>query len=169
MNSIFYRIAILLLVTIVYPSCKTEKFVEPTDSHQLSYPLVKKTIDWFNENSALPISTNKRDIDVKEYTPDWQHFKIHINQNGVEEITVPLIKTNNNKVLAFYTEIGLVLDKDGKPLGMIKEYVGNPYIGETTLNMYTGSGRMFDRGIYNAISRTFTSAVKRRSNTPNSQ
>ncbi|MBC6111597.1 hypothetical protein ACFOG5_20655 [Pedobacter fastidiosus] len=162
MKSIFYRISIVLILlsTVVYFSCRKEN-LPSTDQEKLSDPLAQKALEWFKENSALPVSTYKLDINVREYEPDWKHFRIDTGSNGVAGITIPLIKKASNKVNAFYTEIGLILGKDGTSIGMIKEYIGNPYVGETQLNLYTGSGRLFDRGLYNAISRTFTSALKK--------
>ncbi|PWS31787.1 hypothetical protein [Pedobacter paludis] len=159
MNSIFYRLSILLILlsTVIYFSCRKENLPTQPNELKLTNPLAIKAQEWFKENSALPASTNKRDINVRDYTPDWNHYKIDTNSKGVDVITVPLNnKPARNKVAAYYTEIGVVLNKDGIALGMVKEYVGNPYVGETTLKLYTGSGRLFAVGLYNANTKKFT-------------
>ncbi|PWS31788.1 hypothetical protein [Pedobacter paludis] len=170
MNAIFYRLSILLIISIVYFSCRTDHLLSPNIDNPLDEVILSKAKTWYRESSSMPASDNPNDINLKEYIPDWDNFKISHNSVGAKVITIPLNKVKStSKVIAYYSEIGLVLNKAGVACGMIKEYVGNPYAGETRLNLYSKDGHLFDQGLYDSTTRTFISAVKRRSNTPNSQ
>ncbi|MGN7990069.1 SprT-like domain-containing protein [Pedobacter sp. 22226] len=156
MKNLIYRagIGFMLLTCLVYYSCRKEENLYPETSKTVSAneALINKAKTWYKENSMLPASDNGSDIRVKGYLVNWKAYSLDTNSAGVKVISIPIspLKDNLKHNNAFYMEMSILVDKAGITQGMIKEYMGNPYVGESQLNLYTGSGRLFMSGIYRA-------------------
>lgn len=150
--NLLYFLALLIILTSVIYSCQKEfnnntseidAGIEPND-----ITIIKKAKIWVAENKSYSTKGLQNELNVNDLTFEWSNYDLGTNLAGQEILTVP-IKSNVTQP-GGYIELGLVVDIEGNANGMIKEYLGNPYVGEMTLNLYTGTGRLFETGWYRA-------------------
>lgn len=127
--------------------------------------LLAKAKAWHVENRQLlrQKGTKGAEMDLDDLIFQWDSYALSKNKVGNQVITVPIVSKGASK--ANYIELGLIVDDLGRAKGMIKEYMRSPYTGKTQMNIYTGTGRLFLSGVYDArkqnlkISRRMLSGV----------
>src|SRR5690606_40050544 len=68
----------------------------------------------------------------------------NVNPTGDTVIAIPITSKNDT----LYPEISLVMNEEGVPFGIIKEYLGNPFIANTIIHIYTGRGMLLETALY---------------------
>lgn len=131
-----------LLFLVIITACNKDTVLDSTPNSPTNYLDIAKS--WYNTNSKLA-STTRSKIDLKNLIVDWDNHGYIFNQQKDSVIFIPLKSTNDS----FYREINVVKNNKGEPFGIIKEYIGNPAIENTLLNIYSGSGILLERAKYN--------------------
>jgi len=155
-NNNILRLRLLLTITTIlaisFNSCQKEESL-PLDTQQEeqneTFVLVQKAKDWFDLKSLQVASESNIDLNLNDYKPDWNAFAIDTNSTGDRVINISLVKDKKSQSdSAFYTQMSIVLNKANVASGVIKEYVDNPYQGESEIRLYTGNGKLLAKGVY---------------------
>ncbi|NQD69659.1 hypothetical protein HP439_02845 [Sphingobacterium shayense] len=141
MKNYFRGLFLCTILALLSISCEkdTSRELQPWPSDYLEL-----TRAWYRENGNL-VSDSRSGIDPQQFIISWDEHGYIFNRDGDSVIYIP-IKSEND---SFYREINLVKNEFGEPFGVIKEYVGNPSIENTLLNIYSGSGFLLERAKYN--------------------
>ncbi|MDF2514745.1 MAG: hypothetical protein K0R59_41 [Sphingobacterium sp.] len=157
-TNVFYYFALALLLSGGIYSCQKDSSVmDTTISASIKpedIPLIKSAKTWHAENLDYVKKGGKSDLDLASLIFEWNKYSLDTNRFGQQVLTVPIVSKGTST--AKYMELGLIVDQEGNANGMIKEYMGNPYVGEMTLNLYTGVGRKFESGWYRADTKEMT-------------
>ncbi|MCL7986761.1 hypothetical protein M8998_02285 [Sphingobacterium sp. lm-10] len=138
------RISILFLLTgTLFNSCRKESDWNP-EENPTEESVLATAKAWYRSVAAHADTTGN--LDVRQLRPDWDRYMLDTNSAGRPWLSVPL--KGNPDSTAYLTELSLVIDHAGEVQGIIKEYGGNPYAGNTSLTIYTVDGKAFLRGMY---------------------
>lgn len=128
---------------LLFSSCEKSELDEIPDSELPSNAYLDMARVWYENNSALA-EKKKFDMELSELTVDWARYEFNVNSTGDTVIAIPITSKNDT----FYREISLVMNEEGVPFGIIKEYLGNPFIENTIIHIYTGRGMLLETALY---------------------
>lgn len=155
-NNNILKLRLLLIMTTIlaisFNSCqKEDSFPLNTQQQEQNetFVLVQKAKDWFEQKSLQAASESNIDFNLNDYEPDWNTFAIDTNSTGDRVINISLVKDKKSQSdSAFYTQMSVLLNKANVVSGVIKEYMDNPYQGESEIRLYIGSGKLLAKGVY---------------------
>src|SRR5690606_5264201 len=128
---------------LLFSSCEKSELDEIPDSELPSNAYLDMARVWYENNSALA-KKKKFDMELSELTVDWARYEFNVNSTGDTVIAIPITSKNDT----FYREISLVMNEEGVPFGIIKEYLGNPFIENKIIHIYTGRGMLLETALY---------------------
>ncbi len=134
---------LLFFLNGIILSCTKESYV---DNNELSPKdsVLLKAKQWFNRGARS--ATSNSDINLSELVPNWNSYKVRKNAHDQSFVSVSLNK--NGKATAYLSQLVVVIDGQGQPHGIIKEFEKNPFIGNSPLKVYTGDGKLYMEGLY---------------------
>lgn len=144
-----YLFGLMLVMLGIVQGCRKE-MVDMPRVPLSDEELLAKAKDWHFQNTELLRGKGQAnaDMDISDLVFRWDDYSLSENKVGNQVITVPIVSKGASK--AYYIELGLIVDDRGRARGMIKEYMRSPYTGKTPMHLYTGTGRMFLSGVYEA-------------------
>src|SRR5690606_1561888 len=140
------RLFVVIFMAMLFHGCQKDFDLLDRPSAEVlgEAGVLDKAKEWYRQNMQHAKGTH--DLDVRLLTPDRDNSVLSENAAGQPWISSPL-KNQAHKDI-FLTEISLVIDKKGRANGIIKEYKDTPYIGDSELTIYTGSGKLYEKGTY---------------------
>ncbi|MCL7987681.1 hypothetical protein M8998_07000 [Sphingobacterium sp. lm-10] len=135
--------ALIVLSSSVILSCTKESYVDDREL-SLEDSVLVKAKQWFNRGARS--ATSNSDINLLGLIPKWDSHKLRKNTYGQSIVSVPL--GNKGNARAYLYQLVVVIDGQGQPHGIIKEFEKNPFIGNSPMKIYTGDGKLYMEGLY---------------------
>lgn len=142
-------LAIFCLITCyALTSCeKTEDYKnvpEPDDA------LLAKAKNYVQTNAP---KTSETDLGLAKIEVDWEKYTINKNSTGNSVLTAPVNNSSGSE--KEYMEFAFLIDANGTPNAVIKQYVGEFSAPEIELSIYTMDGKRVKKGVYNTKTGKF--------------
>mgnify|MGYP001156558020 CR=1 FL=1 len=146
-NLLHYMCALLLLLAAVQ-GCRKDSFYGLDDGRPPDGPLLRAAKEWQQQNLEMARKRRSKtsDLDITRLHFQWDKHGISKNMQGTPVLTVPIRYAGQPE--GSYIELGFIVDARGNANGMIKEDLGDPFVSNTPLNLYSGTGNLFLSGTF---------------------
>jgi len=144
-------LTIFAVLAIFVSSCQKEETIAPETTNEKSTvdPLVKSAIEWYSQHSQNTKERSAKDFSLNDFRADWSTVTISKNSKGVPIVNVKLVNQDEYYADSRFMELSVAVDQSGQSVGMVKEFLTNPYEANAKMNVYTGDGDFFVSGEYN--------------------
>ncbi|GGH06881.1 hypothetical protein FAZ19_03760 [Sphingobacterium alkalisoli] len=146
--NLWHYMCVLLLLVAAVQGCRKDSFYGLDDGGKPDDPLLYAAKVWHQQNLefAQKKKAKSSDLDITKLHFQWDKHGISKNQQGKPVLTVPIRYAGQGNDT--YVELGFIVDAGGNANGMIKEYFGDPFVSNTPLNLYSGTGNRFLSGTF---------------------
>ncbi|HWV73571.1 MAG TPA: hypothetical protein VN040_17740 [Pseudosphingobacterium sp.] len=159
-------LTLFVLLVFSITSCQKQETITPEATDETSSdPLVERAIEWYSKQSQHTKEGSTKDFSLTDYKPDWSTAVISKNSKGVPIVNVKLVNQDEYYDDSRFMELSVAVDQSGQSVGLIKEFLTNPYEADAKMNLYTGNGDFIVSGEYNKRDTQLQKLSSNRANT----